>query len=114
MAKYFRKFERKGGNSLEFYEIIRGLRDDLLRKSNQTEIAEKLGMTQRKLSYIETGKSEPSLADLRSICRFYNISADYILGLTTEPKKLKTPEELAEEAEKENNDKSESDLDVAR
>ena len=99
---------------MEFYEIIRGLRDDLLRKSNQTEIAEKLGMTQRKLSYIETGKSEPSLADLRSICKFYNVSADYVLGLTKEPKKLKTPEELAEEAEKEKNNKIESETDVAR
>ncbi len=99
---------------MEFYEIIRGLRDDLLRKSNQTEIAEKLGMTQRKLSYIETGKSEPSLADLRSICKFYNVSADYVLGLTKEPKKLKTPEELAEEAEKEKNNKIESETNVAR
>lgn len=100
---------------MEFYEIIRGLRDDLLRKSNQTEIAEKLGMTQRKLSYIETGKSEPSLADLRSICKlFYNVSADYVLGLTNEPKKLKTPEELAAEAEKEKNNKIESETNVAR
>ena len=104
----------RGYSSLEFYEIIRGLRDDLLRKSNQTEIAEKLGMTQRKLSYIETGKSEPSLADLRSICKFYNVSADYVLGLTKEPKKLKTPEELAEEAEKEKNNKIESETNVAR
>ena len=99
---------------MEFYEIIRGLRDDLLRKSNQTEIAEKLGMTQRKLSYIETGKSEPSLADLRSICKFYNVSADYVLGLTNEPKKLKTPEELDAEAEKEKNNKIESETIVAR
>lgn len=99
---------------MEFYEIIRGLRDDLLRKSNQTEIAEKLGMTQRKLSYIETGKSKPSLADLRSICKFYNVSADYVLGLTNEPKKLKTPEELAAEAEKEKNNKIESETSVAR
>ncbi len=99
---------------MEFYEIIRGLRDDLLRKSNLTEIAEKLGMTQRKLSYIETGKSEPSLADLRSICKFYNVSADYVLGLTNEPKKLKTPEELAAEAEKEKNNKIESETNVAR
>lgn len=99
---------------MEFYEIIRGLRDDLLRKSNLTEIAEKLGMTQRKLSYIETGKSEPSLADLRSICKFYNVSADYVLGLTNEPKKLKTPEELAAEAEKEKNNKIESETSVAR
>lgn len=99
---------------MEFYEIIRGLRDDLLRKSNQTEIAEKLGMTQRKLSYIETEKSEPSLADLRSICKFYNVSADYVLGLTNEPKKLKTPEELAAEAEKEKNNKIESETNVAR
>ena len=107
---------------MEFYEIIRGLRDDLLRKSNQTEIAEKLGMTQRKLSYIETSvssirrfrPSKTALADLRSICKFYNVSADYVLGLTNEPKKLKTPEELAAEAEKEKNNKIESETSVAR
>lgn len=80
---------------MEFYEIVRGLREDLLRRSNQTEIAGKLGMTQRKLSYIETGKSEPSLADLRSICKFYNVSADYLLGLTKEFRRL-IPEEKTE------------------
>ncbi len=70
------------------YEIIRELRDDLDTKTNQSDVAKKLGITQRKLSYIETGKTEPNIEDLKAICKYYNISADYILGLIDIPRKL--------------------------
>jgi transcriptional regulator with XRE-family HTH domain len=51
-------------------------------KKSQAEVAKELQITQRKLSYIETGKTEPSLDDLVRICNYYSVSADYILGLT--------------------------------
>jgi transcriptional regulator with XRE-family HTH domain len=65
-----------------WYERIRELREDLPEKKSQSEIAAALKMTQRKLSYIETGKTEPSIQDMICICKYYRISADYILGLT--------------------------------
>ncbi len=38
-------------------------------------------MTQRKLSYIECGKCEPSIDDIVAFCRFFEVSADYLLGI---------------------------------
>ncbi len=64
-----------------WYERIRELREDLPEKKSQSEVAAALKITQRKLSYIETGKTEPSIQDMISICKYYHISADYILGL---------------------------------
>ena len=47
----------------------------------QQVVAENCNITQRKVSFIENGVTEPNLEDLRNICKVYNVSADYILGL---------------------------------
>lgn len=60
-------------------EKIRNLREDA--DMNQTELGKALYMTQRKISYIECGKYEPSIDDLKAICRYFKISANYLLGL---------------------------------
>lgn len=46
----------------------------------QEEIATKLGVTQRKVSYWETGKIEPDLLHLGKIAEFFDVSVDYLLG----------------------------------
>ena len=58
---------------------IRALREDA--NLNQTELGRALKMTQRKMSYIECGKYEPSIEDIRAICDHFKISADYLLGI---------------------------------
>ena len=65
---------------------IRELRED--RDLSQAAIAEILKTTQQQYSKIETGKSDISGEKLRLLARFYNISADYILGLTDDPRPL--------------------------
>ena len=40
---------------------------------NQTELGKKLGITQRKLSYLECGKCEPNVDDIRAVCNFFKI-----------------------------------------
>ena len=60
-------------------EKLRNLRED--RDLNQTELGKALSMTQRKISYIECGKFEPSVGDIVAFCRFYQVSADYLLGI---------------------------------
>ncbi len=72
--------------NLSFGEKIRNLREDL--GLNQTELGEKVGMTQRKISYIENNRFEPSIDDIRQLCLFFDISSDYLLNL---PKELKYP-----------------------
>ena len=63
---------------MTFGEKLRLLREEL--ELNQTELGEKLGMTQRKISYLERDRYEPSLQDIQTICAFFRVSADYLLG----------------------------------
>ena len=64
---------------LSFGEKIRNLRED--KDLNQAQLGKAVNMTQRKISYIECGRFEPSLEDIVALCRFFNVSADYLLGL---------------------------------
>ncbi len=65
---------------------IRELRED--RDLTQAAIADILKTTQQQYSKIETGKSDISGEKLRLLAKFYNVSADYILELTDEPRPL--------------------------
>ena len=71
---------------LTFGEKIRLLREE--RGLNQTELGQAVQMTQRKVSYIECGKYEPSMEDIRLLCKYFRVSADYLLGF---PKNLPYP-----------------------
>ena len=64
---------------MNFGERIRNLRED--RDLTQSELGAQVNMTQRKISYIERGKYEPSIDDIVSLCKFFNVSSDYLLGL---------------------------------
>lgn len=66
---------------------IRALRED--RDLNQETIAKVIKTTQQQYSKIETGKADISGEKIKLLARFYNVSADYILGLTDEPRALK-------------------------
>lgn len=72
---------------MEFNEKIRYLREE--KNLNQTQLGKLLNMNQMKISRMETAAAEPSLSDIRALCMFYDVSADYLLGL---PKGLKHPE----------------------
>jgi len=65
---------------MTFGEKIRRLREE--QEISQGALGEKLQMTQRKVSYIENDKYEPSIEDIRIICRYFHVSADYLLDLS--------------------------------
>jgi transcriptional regulator with XRE-family HTH domain len=71
---------------LTFGEKIRLLREN--KELNQTQLGAAVNMTQRKISYIENDKYEPSIEDIGAFCKFFHISADYLLGF---PKNLPYP-----------------------
>lgn len=71
--------------TLSFGEKIRNMREDM--DLNQTQLGEAINMTQRKISYIECGKYEPSMEDLVAFCHFFKISADYLLGIPSHYKR---------------------------
>ena len=63
---------------------IKDLREDA--DLTQQKVAEALGITQRKYSYIET-KTQPLTDEiLIKLADFYRVSTDYILDLTDEKK----------------------------
>ncbi len=65
--------------NLTFGEKIRNLREEL--NLNQSQLGKELQMTQRKISYIECGKYEPSIEDIILFCQFFEVSSDYLIGL---------------------------------
>ena len=71
---------------LTFGEKLRLLREE--RELSQESLGQAVNMTQRKVSYMENNKYEPSLEDIKAICAFFNVSADYLLGF---PKHLPYP-----------------------
>ena len=66
---------------MAFNQKFKQLRLSKLPPLTQTDLANVLGMTQRKISFLETGVTEPSLKDLQAICLYFNVSADYLIDL---------------------------------
>ncbi|MBD5155274.1 MAG: helix-turn-helix transcriptional regulator [Oscillibacter sp.] len=59
---------------------IKDLRTD--KDLTQTQVAEAIGITQRKYSYLETGKQQWPDELLARLAEFYQTSVDYLLCLT--------------------------------
>lgn len=64
---------------METNERIKGLRED--KDLTQAEVALKMGITRRQYIRYEKGEQEMTVSKLSSLCQFYGVSADYILGL---------------------------------
>jgi len=65
-----------------YCELLRELRES--RDLKQSDIATVLNTTQQVYSRYETGINELPLRHLVTLCRFYCVSADYLLGLNKE------------------------------
>lgn len=66
-----------------YIKIIRDLRED--NDKTQQEIAAVLGTSQTMYARYERGANELPLRHLITLCRYYKVSADYILGLSPNP-----------------------------
>lgn len=69
-----------------FYQRLRDIREDSDKK--QEEIASVLIITRQQYQLYESGKREIPLHHLIALAKYYNISLDYLTGLTDTPKKL--------------------------
>lgn len=69
------------------YKRIRDLRED--RDLKQRELAEVLNCSQRVYSNYELGQRDIPTDILIRLSEFYNVSVDYLLGLTNNPKRNK-------------------------
>lgn len=72
-------------------ELLAEVRKD--HGDTQASLAEKLHVTVSAVRSWEQEKSSPSHETLVSICRLYNVSSDYLLGLT----RIERPEEFTRE-----------------
>lgn len=64
---------------MEYYERFRSLRED--HDLTQTDIANFLGIRQNYYSLQEQGLKPFQIEQIQKLCRYYKVSADYILGL---------------------------------
>ena len=71
---------------MEIAEKIKSLRED--KDLTQQDIADILDTTRQQVYKYENGLQEVTVSRLAKLCRFYGVSADYILGL---PKGLQWP-----------------------
>lgn len=68
-----------------FLEKLRGLRED--NDLTQAQIAEVLGTSQTMYARYERGANEMPIRHLVTLCKFYNVSADYFLNTTPDPRR---------------------------
>lgn len=73
---------------MEFANQLRNLRDEA--NISREDLATQTGITYAALSKYETGEREPDFNTLCKIARHFDVSTDYLLGIS----KVKTPEDI--------------------
>jgi len=72
---------------MNYRERLRNVRED--RDLTQAQVGEILSKSQQGYGHIENGRAELKIEDLICLCRYYNLSADYLIGLTDKPRSYK-------------------------
>lgn len=74
-------------------EIFSGRLKELIQqnkiKMTYSELAETLGVSTAQISDMANGKAGTSMERLYRLCEKFNVSADYLLGLTDEVRSLR-------------------------
>ena len=70
---------------IKYYQRLRDLRED--KELLQKDIAQVLSTSQKQYSRWETGEQELPMHNFVKLAVFYNVSLDYIAGLTNSKKK---------------------------
>lgn len=72
---------------MNYYERLKSVRED--HDLTQTDIASLLKTTRQQVSKWETGVQMMGVDKYVALAKYYNISADYLLGLIDTPRKLR-------------------------
>ena len=70
-----------------YFKRLRDIRED--KELSQTEIAKILNMKQQQYARYEKGINEIPFSYVIELAKFYNVSIDYLAGLTNESKPYK-------------------------
>ena len=65
---------------MNYRQRMRNLRED--RDLTQREVAVVISKSQQGYSHIEEGRAELKIDDMIKLCRFYNVTADYFVGMS--------------------------------
>ncbi len=68
---------------MDYRERIKNVRED--RDLTQAHLGKLLNKSQQGYNHIEMGRAELKIDDLISLCKFYDLSADYLIGLIDNP-----------------------------
>lgn len=71
---------------MNYRQRIRDVRED--RDLTQETLGKVLNKSQQGYNHIEAGRAELKIDDLIKLCKYYNLSADYLIGLTDTPRAL--------------------------
>ena len=71
----------------DYRERLRDIRED--HDLTQAELGKLLNKSQQGYNHIEAGRAELKIDDLVKLCKFYDLSADYLIGLTDKKKSYK-------------------------
>ena len=72
---------------MRYYQRLRDLREDA--DLTQTQLVKRLGMHKTTYTNYEQGKREPPFELIIRLAEFYNVSIDYIAGLTYRARPIK-------------------------
>ena len=64
---------------MDYRARLKALRED--RDYTQAQIGKIIQKSQQGYNHIETGRAELKIEDLAILCRFYNVSANYVIGI---------------------------------
>lgn len=68
---------------MDYRRRMRDLRED--HDLSQADVGKLLHKSQQGYSHIENGRAELKIEDLILLCQFYQVSADYFIGLSNKP-----------------------------
>ena len=68
---------------MNYRERIRNVRED--RDLTQSQVGQIINKSQQGYNHIETGRAELKIDDLLLLCKYYDLSADYLIGLIDKP-----------------------------
>ncbi len=71
----------------DYRKRLRDIRED--NDLTQAQLGKLLNKSQQGYNHIEAGRAELKIEDLIKLCRFYNLSADYVIGLVDKKKPYK-------------------------
>ena len=68
---------------MDYRTRMRNLRED--NDLTQKQVAIIINKSQQGYSHIEEGRAELKIDDLIKLCKFYNVSSDYFIGISEYP-----------------------------